>query len=202
MVALPVSSGEAQARIKTERDVRGLSERSREKPTEREETRSHDLDITTGHVVTPGGYRPGASAGIYPRRQGHLIDYSKGTFSHSVDIDYTDHETISLIVISSDSLKPWIRAAKDRVEVLTLGQDLVFRETEIIVSPIPRRRSDLKSFHSQDLDFYGETRTVAHEGTVGQKEKVDGFSRERWTDNSAMLLDHYCACVPIRLFFS
>ena len=199
MVALSVSSGEAQARIKTERDVRGLSERSREKRPSREETRSHDLYIKTGHAITPVGYRPGASAEIYPRRQVTLL---KGTFSHSVDIDYTDHETISLIIITSDSLKPWIQAANDRVKVSTLGENLVFRETEIIVSPIPRRRSDLKSFHSQDLDFYGETRTVAHEGTVGQKEKVDGFSRERWTDNSAMLLDHYCACVPIRLFFS
>jgi hypothetical protein len=36
---------------------------------------------------------------------------------------------------------------------------------------------------------------MAHEGTVGRKEKADSFSRERWVDNSAKLLDHYCACL-------
>ena len=43
------------------------------------------------------------------------------------------------------------------------------------------------------MGLYGETRTVAHEGIVGRKEKAEGFSRERWLDNSAKLLDHYCA---------
>ena len=105
---------------------------------------------------------------------------------------------ISLISIISDSLKPWIQAAEDRVKVFTLSDNLVFREREITVSPFSRRRYDLNFFHSQDLDFYGETRTVAHEGTVGQKI----FLREQWIDNHAMLLDHYCAYVPIRFCFS
>ena len=127
--------------------------------------------------------------------------YSKGRFAHNVTTDDHDHETISLISIISDSLKPWIQAAEDRVKVFTLSENLVLIETEITVSPFSRRQSNLKFFYSQDLDFYSETRTVAHEGTVGRKVKADGFSRERWIDNSAMLLDHYCARVPIRPFF-
>ena len=51
------------------------------------------------------------------------------------------------------------------------------------------------------MDMYGENRTVAHEGTVGRKEKTDSFSRDRWLDNSAKLLDHYCACFYSPLFF-
>lgn len=108
-----------------------------------------------------------------------------------------------ILGILSDFLKstqPGIQAAEERVKFFTLGESLVFRKSEIIVSPFPRRRSDLKSFLSQDLDFYGETRTVAHEGTVGRKEKTDSFSRERWVDNNAKLLDHYCACIPVRSF--
>ena len=74
----------------------------------------------------------------------------------------------------------------------------MFRETEIIVCPFPPRQSDLKSFHSQDLDFDGENRTVVLEGTVSRKEKNP--SREWRVNSSAKLLDHYCVCVPIRLF--
>jgi hypothetical protein len=88
-----------------------------------------------------------------------------------------------ILTILSDFLKstqPGIQAAEGRVKFLTLGENLVFRRTELIVSPSPRRQSDLKSSLSQDMDFYGENRTVAHEGTVGRKEKSDSFSRERW----------------------
>ena len=130
----------------------------------------------------------------------------KRDFFLSVDTDHIDHETMPLILgILSDFLKstqPGIQAAEERVKFFTLGENLVFRKSEIIVSPFPRRRSDLTSIVSQDLDFYGETRTVAHEGTVGRKEKADSFSRERWVDNSAKLLDHYCTCVLIRLFLA
>ena len=67
MVALPVSRGEAQTRIKTERGLQGFSERNRERPA-CEETRSHYLYITTGHAITPVEPYPGASAKIHPRR--------------------------------------------------------------------------------------------------------------------------------------
>ena len=61
--------------------------------------------------------------------------YSKGRFAHNVAADDHDHETISLISIISDSLKPWIQAAEDRVKVFTLSENLVLIETEITVSP-------------------------------------------------------------------
>jgi hypothetical protein len=100
-----------------------------------------------------------------------------------------------ILGILSDFLKstqPGIQAADARVKFLALGETLVFRKAEIIVRSFPRYRSGLTSFFLQDMDFYGENRTVAHEGTVGRKEK-------RWIDNSAKLLDHYCAWVS--LFF-
>ena len=77
MVALPVSSGEAQARIKTEREVQGLPKRSGEKPP-REETRSHGPYIATGHAITPLGSPLEASAEIHPRRQVTLCTTQKG----------------------------------------------------------------------------------------------------------------------------
>ena len=79
MVALPISSSEAQARINTERGIQGLPERSGEK-TSREETRSHDLYIATGHAITPLGSPPEASAAIYPRRQVTLFTTQKRDF--------------------------------------------------------------------------------------------------------------------------
>ena len=106
---------------------------------------------------------------------------------------------MSLVLgILSDFLKstqPGIQAAEARVKFLTLAENLVFRKTELIVNPSSRCRSDLKSSLSQDLDQYGENRTVEHEGTVGRKEKTESFSRDRWLDNSAKLLDHYCTCL-------
>ena len=137
-------------------------------------------------------------------RSPYLLQYSNGRSSHNVGTDHTDHETISLIlgILSwiAKSTVPGVQAAEDKVKVFTLGESLVFRETELIASPLTRRRSDLKSFVSQDLDFDSETRTVVHEGTVGQLERDDGPSRVQWIDSGVKLLDHYCACVPIRPF--
>ena len=76
MVALPVSRGEAQARIKTERGVQGFPERNGERPT-REETRTHYLYITARHAITPVEAHPGASAEIHPRRQVTLFTTQK-----------------------------------------------------------------------------------------------------------------------------
>ena len=63
----------------------------------------------------------------------------EGVFSHSVDTDHTDHETMSLVLtILSDFLKstqPGIQAAEARVKFLTLAENLVFRKTELIVNP-------------------------------------------------------------------
>ena len=131
--------------------------------------------------------------------------YSKGRFSQSVDTGHTDYETISLILgILADFLKsiqPGIQAAEARVRFFTLSENLVFRKTEIIVCPFPWGRSGLKSFHSQDLDFDGENRTVILEGNVGRKEKANASSKERWVDSSAKLLDHYCGCPDSSLHF-
>ena len=117
----------------------------------------------------------------------------------SVDTDHTDHEAIPLTLsILSDSPKcarSGIQASRDKVMCITQCKNLVFSDTEIIVSPFPARQFALNSFHSQDLDFYVENRALAHEGTVRQK-----VSKERWIDKSAKLLDQYCACVPIRRF--
>ena len=68
MVALPISRGDAQTRIKTKRGLQGFSERNEERPT-REETRSHYFYITTGHAIIPIDAHPGTSPEIYPRRQ-------------------------------------------------------------------------------------------------------------------------------------
>ena len=128
----------------------------------------------------------------------------KGRFPHNVDTDHTDHETISLIldILSwfAKSTVPGVQATEDKVKCFELGENIVFRETELIASPLIRRRSDLKSFLLQDLDFYGETRTVVHEGTVWRKEKANASSTEQWLYSDVKLLDHYCACVPIHPF--
>jgi hypothetical protein len=101
-----------------------------------------------------------------------------------------------ILSILSDFLKstqPGIQAAEARVKFLTLGENLVFRKTELIVSPPYGVDLILTPALSQDMDLYGENRVVEHEGTVGRKEKSENFLKERWLDNSAKLLDHYCA---------
>ena len=72
-----------------------------------------------------------------------------------------------ILSILSDLLKctqPGIQAAGEKVKCITLCEILVFKETEIIVSPFPRRQSVLKIL---PLTGFGLLRREPDGGTRG-----------------------------------
>jgi len=74
-----------------------------------------------------------------------------------------------ILTILSDFLKstqPGIQAAEERVKFLALGESLVFRRTELIVSPFARRRSGLKYV---PLAGFGPLRRESDGGTRGNR---------------------------------
>jgi hypothetical protein len=115
-------------------------------------------------------------------------------FLSLVTAEHPDCENLPVILeILSDFLKstqPGIAAAEGRVKFVLFCENVTFKRGELIVSPCVPKASP-SSYTRQDMDLYGENRTMVHMDTVARKDKNEA-GYHGWADYTAVLLDHYC----------